>query len=165
MTRPQSVIDFGLMPPPGPLRGLMDLLLGVFGKVVSLSILTLLSDASGHTVTNAATGAGTAVTTTRTTIDFQDAGVDSARLVIRAKNSTLTDLTIQAFNVTTSVAIATATIVTTETTEQTVVGDWTVLKPNGGDEEIEVRVVSANGTDDPILYSVQLHMRTVQARS
>ena len=87
------------------------------------------------------------------------------RLVVRAENSALTDLTFQAYNVTTSAAIATALIDTTETTEQTAVGAWTVLAPNGGDEEIEVRVISVNGTEDPILYSAHLQMRTVQARA
>ena len=165
MSRKDPVVDFGLRPEPGPLRSVLDMLHALFGKVVSLSVVALLLEVAGHTVTNAATGAGTALTTTRTTVDFQDAGVDSVRLVIRAKNSALTDLIIQAYNVTTSTAIATATINTTETTEQTVVGAWTVLKPNGGDEEVEVRVISVNGTEDPILYSVHLQMRTVQARA
>ena len=165
MSRKDPVVDFGLRPEPGPLRRVLDILHALFGKVVSLSVVALLLEVAGHTVTNAATGAGTALTTTRTTVDFQDAGVDSVRLVIRAKNSALTDLIIQAYNVTTSAAIATATIDTTETTDQTVVGAWTVLAPNGGDEEIEVRVISVNGTEDPILYSVHLQMRTVQARA
>ena len=165
MSRKDPVVDFGLRPEPGPLRSVLDILHALFGKVVSLSVVALLLEVAGHTVTNAATGAGTALTTTRTTVDFQDAGVDSVRLVIRAKNSALTDLIIQAYNVTTSTAIATATIDTTETTEQTVVGAWTVLAPNGGDEEVEVRVISVNGTEDPVLYAVHLQMRTVQARA
>ncbi len=165
MSRKDRVADFGQRPPPGPLKGVLDILHALFGKVVSLAIVALLVDATGHTVTNAATGAGTALTKTRTTIDFEDAGVDSVRLVIRAENSALTDLIIQAYNVTTSAAIATATITTTETTEQTVVGAWTELAPNGGDEEVEVRVISVNGSEDPILYAVQLQLRTVQARA
>lgn len=163
--RSDPVTDFGLRPEAGPLRSLLDILLALFGKVVSLSVVALLLDPSGHTVTNAATGAGTAITVTRTSIDFQDAGIDSVRLVVRAKNSALTDLTFQAYNVTTSTAIATASITATETTEQTATGLWTVLAPNGGDEEIEVRVISANGSEDPILYAVHLQMRTVQARA
>ena len=161
--RSDPIADFG--DGRGPLRGVLDILHALFGKVVSLAVVALLLESAGHTVTNAATGAGTAITTTRTSIDFQDAGVDSVRLVVRAKNSALTDLIFQAYNVTTSTAIATATITTTETTEQTVEGDWTVLVPNGGDEEIEVRVISVNGTEDPILYSVHLQLRTVQARA
>ncbi len=165
MSRKNPVVDFGLRPEPGPLRGLLDMLHALFGKVVSLSVITLLLEVAGHTITNAATTPGTAVTKTRTSIDFQDAGVDSVRLVIRAENSALTDLILQAYNTTTSTVIASATIDTTETTEQTVVGAWTVLTPNGGDEEIEVRAITVNGTEDPILYSVHLQMRTVQARA
>lgn len=164
MSRKDRVAEFG-RPPPGELKTALDVLHPLFGKVVSLAVVALVLDVAGHTVTNAASGAGTALTTTRTTIDFEDAGIDSVRLVIRAENSALTDLIIQAFNVTTSAAIATATIDTTETTEQTAVGAWTELAPNGGDEEIEVRVISVNGTEDPILYGVHLQMRTVQARS
>ena len=165
MSRKDAVVDFGLRPEPGILRSMMDILHALFGKVVSLSVVTLLLEVGGHTVTNAAVSPGTAITKTRTSIDFQDAGIDSVRLLIRAENSALTDLVIQAYNTTTSAVIASATIDTTETTEQTVVGAWTVLAPNGGDEEIEVRVISVNGTEDPILYSVHLHMRTVQARA
>ena len=110
MSRKDPVVDFGLRPEPGPLRRVLDILHALFGKVVSLSVVALLLEVAGHTVTNAATGAGTALTTTRTTVDFQDAGVDSVRLVIRAKNSALTDLIIQAYNVTTSATIATASM-------------------------------------------------------
>ncbi len=165
MSRKDAVVDLGLRPSDGPLRTVFDILHTLFGKVVSLSVLTLLLESAGHTVTNAATTPGTAITATRTDIDFQDAGIDSVRLVVRAKNSTTTDLIIQAYNTTTSAVVASATIDTTESTEQTVVGSWTVLVPNGGDEDIEVRVISVNGTEDPTLYSVHLQMRTVQARA
>ncbi len=165
MSRKDPVVDFGLRPEPGPLKSVLDILHALFGKVVSLSVVTLLLEVGGHTVTNAAVSPGTALTRTRTSIDFQDAGVDSVRLVIRAENSALTDLIIQAYDTTTSAVIASATIDTTETTEQTVVGAWTVLAPNGGDEEVEVRVISVNGTEDPIIYSAHLQLRTVQARA
>ncbi len=164
MSRKDAVVDFGLRPSEGPLRTVFDILHTLFGKVVSLAVVTFLVESSGHTVANAATDPGTALPT-RTTINFQDAGVDSVRLVIRAKNSALNDLVIQAYNVTTSAAIATATIDTTETTEQSVEGAWTVLTPNGGDEEVEIRVITVNGTDDPILYAVHHQLRTVQARA
>ncbi len=165
MSRKDAVVDLGLRPNEGPLRTMFDTLHALFGKVVSLAVVTFVVESSGHTVANAAVSPGTALTATRTAIDFQDAGVDSVRLVIRAKNSTLADLVIQAYNVTTSTAIATATIDTTETTEQSVEGAWTALTPNGGDEEIEIRVITVNGTDDPILYGVHLQLRTVQARA
>lgn len=160
--RTEPVANFDVGQPPGPLQLVTDLLHALFGKVTSLAVLTLLSDHGGVTVTNAATGAGTALTTTRTTVDFQDAGVDSVRLIVRGENSAAGDVAVQAYNVTTSTAIATATV--TDATEQTADSGWTVLAPNGGDEEIEIRVVG-DGAFDPVLYSAHLQMRTVQARS
>ncbi len=162
MTRPQSVIDFGLVPPEGPLRSLMDILLALFGKVVSLAVVTMLMEINGTTATNAPADPGTALTTTRTTIDFQDAGVDSVRIIVRGRNSAVGSVLVQLYNVTTSAAILTATI--TNNTEQTADSGWTTIIPNGGDEEVEIRVIG-DGAFDPILYGVQLHMRTVQARA
>ena len=162
MSRKDPVVDFGLRPEPGPLKRVLDILHALFGKVVSLSVVALLLEIGGHTVTNAASGAGTALTKTRTTIDFQDAGVDSVRLVVRGENSASGSVTVQLYNVTTSAAMATATL--TNASEQTDEGSWTVFTPNGGDEEIEIRVIG-DGAFDPILYAVHLQMRTVQARA
>ena len=162
MSRKDPGVDFGLRPEPGPLRRVLDILHALFGKVVSLSVVALLLEVAGHTVTNAATGAGTALTKSRTTIDFQDAGVDSVRLIVRGENSASGSVTVQLYNVTTSAAMATATL--TNASEQTDEGSWTVFTPNGGDEEIEVRVIG-DGAFDPILYAVHLQMRTVQGRA
>lgn len=162
MSRKEPVIFFTERPAPGPLRNVMDFLQRLFGKVVSLSVVALLLNEGGFTATNAPTSPGTALTKTRTTIDFQDAGVDSVRLLVRGENSAAGDVTVQAYNTTTSAAIATATI--TDATEQTADSGWTVFTPNGGDEEIEVRVIG-DGAFDPILYAVHLQMRTVQART
>ncbi len=163
--RSDPVIDLGLRPEAGVLRTVMDTLHALFGKVVSLGVLVLLSETAGHAITNVGTTPGTTVTSTRTLVDFQDAGIDSVRLVVRAKNSVTTNLTIEVFNATTSLVLATALIDTSQSTEQTVVGSWTVLAPNGGDEDIYVRVYSGTAADDPTLYAVHLQMRTVQARS
>ena len=158
--RSDPIADFG--DGRGPLRDMLDILHALFGKVVSLAVVALLLEIGGHTVTNAASGAGTALTKTRTSIDFQDAGVDSVRLIVRGENSATGSVTVQLYNVTTSAARATATL--TNATEQTNEGAWTVLAPNGGDEEIEIRVIG-DGVFDPILYAVHLQMRTVQARA
>ncbi len=162
MSRKDPVVDFGLRPEPGPLRRVLDILHALFGKVVSLSVVALLLEIGGHTVTNAVSGAGTALTKSRTTIDFQDAGVDSVRLIVRGENSASGSVTVQLYNVTTSAAMCTATL--TNASEQTDEGAWTVFTPNGGDEEIEIRVVG-DGAFDPIIYGVHLQMRTVQARA
>lgn len=160
--RTEPIANFDVGQPPGPLQLVTDLLHALFGKVTCLTVVTLLADTVGVTVTNAATGAGTALTTTRTTIDFEDAGVDSVRIIVRGENSGVGDVTVQLYNVTTSAAICTATV--TDATEQTADSGWQVFSPNGGDEEVEVRVIG-DGAFDPILYSVHLQMRTVQARS
>lgn len=133
----------------------------VLGKVVSLTDVCLLLSTGGYTVTNAAAGSGTALTFSRTTLDLADAGVDSARLVVRGQNSAAGDVTVQAYNVTQSAALATATV--SGATEQTAEGAWTALTPVGGDEEVEVRVVG-DGVFDPVLYAVHLQLRTTQVR-
>ena len=161
--RSDPIADFG--DGRGPLRDMLDILHALFGKVVSLSVVALLLETAGHAITNIGTTPGTTITSTRTLIDFQDAGVDSVRLVVRAKNSVTNDLTIEVFNATTSSVIATVVIDTSQSTEQTVIGAWTVLAPNGGDEDIYVRAYSGTASDDPTFYAVHLHMRTVQARA
>ena len=162
MSRKEAVTDFGHPPEPGPLKRVFDVLQTLFGKVVSLSVIALLLNEGGFTVTNAASGSGTALTKTRTTIDFQDAGVDSVRILVRGENSASGSVTVQLYNVTTSAAITTATV--TNASEQTADSGWTVFAPNGGDEEIEIRVIG-DGVFDPIIYGVHMQMRTVQARA
>lgn len=157
MSRPQPVASFG-----GPLQRVLDVLHALFGKVVSLSDVALLLDTAGVTVTNAASGSGTALTATRAAIDFADAGVDNVRLVVRGQNSAAGDVTVQAYNVSASAVIASATI--TGTSEQSAESDWVRLAPAGGDEEVEIRVVG-DGAADPVLYSAHLQLRTLQARA
>lgn len=162
MSRTHPVTSFDVGQTLGPLSLVTDILHALFGKVTTLTVVSLLMEYAGVTVTNAASGAGTALTLTRTTIDFADAGVDSVRVIVRGANSAAGSVTVQVYNVTQSAAMATATV--TDATEQTAEGDWTVFAPAGGDEEIEARVVG-DGAFDPILYSVHLQMRTVQARA
>lgn len=165
MSRKDAVVDLGLRPNEGPLRTVFDILHALFGKVVSLASIALLSETAGHAITNVGTTPGTTVTSSRTLVNFQDAGIDSVRLVVRAKNSATNDLTVEVFNATTSVAIATAILDTSQSTEQTVAGAWTELAPNGGDEDIYVRTYSGTAADDPTLYAAHLQLRTVQARA
>jgi hypothetical protein len=162
MSRAEAVVTFDVRPPPGPLKRVVDILQALFGKVTSLAVITLLASEAGHTVTNAAGGAGTALTVTRTTLDLEDAGVDSVRLVVRGQNSGAGSVTVQAYNVTTSAALASVTV--TDAVEQTADSGWTVVAPAGGDEQVEIRVIG-DGALDPVLYSAHLHLRTVQARA
>ncbi len=163
MSRKDPVISISARPPAGsPARQIMDVLHALFGKVVSLGTVALLLEIGGHTVTNAVAGAGTALTKTRTTVYFEDAGVDSVRLLVRAENSASGSVTVQLYDVTASAVIATATV--TNASEQTADSGWTVYAPGSGDVEIELRVVG-DGVFDPILYGAHMHMRTVQARA
>jgi hypothetical protein len=95
-------------------------------------------------------------------VDFEDAGIDSVRVVVRGKNNDAASIAVQIYNVTQGTVMAAAAI--TGTTEQTIDGGWTVFRPAGGNEEIEVRVVG-NGIDSPVLYAVHLQGRTTQARA
>lgn len=162
MSRKHPVTDWGIRPESGPVRRILDILQILFGKVVSLATIALLVEIAGHTVTNAAADPGTALTKSRTTVDFSDAGIDSVRIIVRGENSGVGSVTVQAFNVTGAAAIATATL--TNASEQTADSGWTVLPILDGDQEIEVRVVG-DGAFDPIIYAVHLQMRTVQART
>lgn len=162
MSRAEAVVTFDVRPPPGPLKRVVDILQALLGKVTSLAVITLLASEAGYTVTNAAGGAGTALTVTRTTLDLEDAGVDSVRLVVRGQNSGAGSVTVQAYNVTTSAALASVTV--TDALEQTADSGWTVVAPAGGDEQVEIRVIG-DGAFDPVLYSAHLHLRTVQARA
>ena len=157
----QTVVTFPARLPPGSARDAFDKGQAIHGKAVSFEQSTFLLAPAGHTVTDAAGGAGTALTVTRTMIDFGDAGVDSVRVVVRGKNSAAGAITVQIYDVTNSAILATATV--TGTTEQTAIGAWTRIVPTGSDQELEVRVVG-NAADDPILYAVHLQLRTVQTR-
>jgi hypothetical protein len=155
----------------GELGGIGRALEDVLGKTVSFSNITLLREANGFTVTDAAGGAGTALTVTRSKCNFGDAGVDSVRVVVRGKNSGAGSVTVQVYDVTNSAVLCTTVV--TGTTEQTATGLWTRLASGitiagepavtGEDQEVEVRVVG-NAADDPILYAVHLQLRTTQKR-
>lgn len=160
--RQAPVVEFPVRPPPGPVAELIDSLRHVLGKMVSWSSVALLLEAAGLTITDAAGGAGTALTATRTMVDFGDAGIDSVRVVVRGKNSAAGSVTVQVYDVTNSAVLASAVV--TGVAEQTAVGPWTALTPVGEDAEIEVRVVG-NAADDPVLYAVQFQTSTTQKRA
>lgn len=160
--REAPVLTFTERPEPGITRRIIDVLQAVFAKEVSIVDFCLLLDLAGHTVTDAAGGAGTALPTTRTKLDFADAGIDSVRVVVRGKNSAAGSVTVQVFDVTNTALLCTAVL--TGVADQTADGAWTRLVPKGGDAEIEIRVVG-NAVDDPVLYAVHFQARTTQVRA
>jgi hypothetical protein len=143
-------------------RDAIDKVGAVVGKTVSFVDVALLLDVAGVNVVDAAGGAGTALTTTRTKIDFGDAGIDSVRVVVRGKNSAAGSITVQVYDVTNGAVLA--SVVVTGVADQTATGAWTRLVPVGEDAEIEMRVVG-NAADDPTLYAVHFQGRTTQART
>src|SRR3990172_3234493 len=160
--RAEPVAPIGERPEPGPLKRLIDLWEGVFGKVVSFADVLLLHDQTGFTVTDAAGGAGTAVGGTRVFVHFGDTGADQVRLVARAKNSAAGSVTLQLFDVTNSRGLCTVTV--TGTTETTYAGAYAATLPTGNEHELELRVVG-DGAFDPVLYRVSCQVRTTQARA
>lgn len=161
MSRKEAVLTLSERPEPGPMRRLIDVLERVFAREVSLVDIALLLDYAGFTVSNAASGAGTTLTRSRVAVDFEDAGIDSVRLLVRGENSAVGSVAVQVYNVTQGAVMASAEIV--DATEQSAESGWTRFAPAGGDEEVEVRVVG-DGAFDPVLYGVRLQGRTTQAR-
>jgi hypothetical protein len=159
--RTEPVVQFAQRPEPGPVRALMDALQATMGKTASLASVPLLHEATGYTTAAAAGSPGTAVAITRMSVDFADAGIDSVRLVGYGANSGAGSVTLALYDVTNSVTLCTATL--TGVANVDIVGAWTTIQPTGSDQVIELRVVGAGET--PTLYSVQLHGRTVQART
>lgn len=153
------VAEFAERLEPGPLRRVIDWLRTILGKMASLVDVSLLHSDAGITVTNAATGAGTSLTSSRVLLDMADAGADQARVVVRGKNSGAGSVQIVAYDVTNSVELARVAV--TGTTETTYAGAWTSFKPTGIDQEVELRVIG-DGAFDPVLFRVSLQLRTLK---
>lgn len=157
--RKDPVVNIAERVPPGPMRGVMDTLQSVLGKTVSFSSLELLKDLAGYAITNAAGSPGTDVPEARTVMHFADAGIDQLRVVVRGKNSAAGSVAVQVYRVTGALTLAAVTV--TDGTLATFTGTWTTFTPTGADEDIGLRVVG-NGTFDPILYRVDVQMRTLR---
>lgn len=162
MRRKGRIVEFTERVTDPVLRRVVDRLQDVLGRMVSFANVAMLLSTGGYTVTNAASGAGTALTFTRTSLDPADSGADQARVVVRGKNSGVGSVAVQIFDVTNGVAVCTVTV--TDATEATFVGEWAALIATGTEQELEVRCVG-DGAFDPILYAVHLQMRTLSARS
>ena len=141
---------------------LVDRLVAVLGRLTALVDVCLLFVVGGHTVTNAASGAGTALNMTRTWLDFGDAGIDQLRLTVRGNNSAVGTVVVSVHDVTNNVELCRVTL--SGTTVTTYAGAWTPIEPTGEDVEVEARVIG-DGAFDPVLYAIHLQGRTLQART
>lgn len=162
MRRSEPVAPINERPEPGPVRRFFDVWHALFGKVVSFADVLMLYAATGVTVTNAAAGAGTALTHTRLYVHFADSGADQVRLVVRAENSAAGSVTVQLYDVTNARALCTVTV--TGVAVATYAGEYAATQPTGNEHELELRVIG-DGAMDPILYRVSAQLRTTQARA
>lgn len=156
--RTTPVVDFNVRPEPGPLKQTLDVLGSVLGKLTAFASVTLLAEVGGVTLTNAAVSPGTDVPEARTQLNLGDANANSARVVVRGKNSAAGAVTLEVYRV----GLATlCSVPVGNNTLATFVGEWTAYQPTGQDEEIGIRVVG-DGAFDPVLYRVELQLRTTR---
>lgn len=160
--RIQGVVDFTVKSTDLAVRRMQEMLVATLHHITSVADFTLLADTVGVTFTNAAASPGTANTTTRTVVDFVDAGIDQVRVIVRAENSAAGSVTVRVYDVTDSVSLGDVTV--TNAVEQTALSEWATITPTGGDHTLEVRCIG-DGAFDPIVYRVTLQGRTLQARA
>lgn len=160
--RTSPVVEFPERPEPGPVRRALDILQAVLGRMTAFADVLLLYSQTGITVTNAASGAGTAVEGSRVLLSFADAGADQIRVVARGNNSTAGSVTVQCYDVTNNRALCAVTV--TGTSLVTVAGDYAPTRATGGEHEVELRVIG-DGAMDPVLRRVSIQLRTLQMRA
>jgi hypothetical protein len=163
MTRRDApVVNLARPNMPPELRGVVGELERTVGKTTALADILLLADFAGYTIVDAATTPGTAITASRTHVDFSDAGADQCRLVARGHAGAAGSVVVLVYDVTNSKELCRVTL--TDGVATTMAGAWTNLTPSGSDHEVELRVIG-NGTLDPTLYRVSLQLRTLRAGS
>ena len=135
------------------LRQLADVLTATSGKVTPILDSTLLFSNAGLVV---AAGATVIVEGTYTSLDFLDARIDTVRLIVRGKTAAAGPITLQLWDVTNSVILATVTVTTTLATN---VGTWTSVKAVAGERQLAIRVVGES-VNAQTLYSVHAQFYT-----
>jgi hypothetical protein len=156
-----TVVEFAERPEPGPLRKVVDTLRALLGKMVSLTDVCLLAEATPYVVTNAAAGAGTALAFSRVFLDFSDAGVDQVRVVVRGDATAAGPVQVTVYDLTNSKELA--RVAMAGAGAATVAGAWTTIIPTGLDQQVEIRVIG-DGALDPELSRVSLQLRTLRAQ-
>lgn len=117
------------------LRQIADVVKATSGKLTPILDVAHLHSNAGLVV-----GAGATVTVegTHSSLDFLDANIDSARLIVRGKTAAAGPVTIQLYDVTNGVVLATVTVSTANGTN---VGAWTSVASKSGERELAIRVV------------------------
>lgn len=136
-----------------------DIMREVLGRLTSIVDVLLLFDAGGHSVTNAA-AVGTEIEAARTTLDFDDAKVDTFRVVAYgASTAGVTYLAVR--DVSADVELCRVAIPTSTGRMQ---GEWTTLPRALSGERSIALVVIGDGAADHTLHNVHLHARTTHFR-
>jgi hypothetical protein len=161
--RTEPVVDFSSIVEPGELRRVIDKLTATFGRVTSLTDMTLMYSLAGEIVKDPPVDPGTALPATRHSVDFADAGIDSVRIIIYASTEAGIDVVVQIYDVTNSTELAALSVGAIPAALR--IGPWTTIadKDTGADQVIEVRLIG-DGATDVTLHRVHLQGRSVQKR-
>ncbi len=155
------VAEFAVVPgekEPG-LREVLDLLREVIGRVTALVDVLLVFDLTGGAYTGAA-APGTTVDAAGVTLDFDDAKLDTFR-IIGAGSSSAGSCFVTAHDTADDRELCRAAL---PTSDGLFAGEWTLLpRALRGERSIELRVIG-NGVADQLLYNVHLQARTTQFR-
>jgi hypothetical protein len=155
MSRSQPVVELTQRFDQGDekVRQLIDVVKATSGKLTPILDVGMLHSNAGLVV---AAGATVTVEGTHTSVDFLDAHIDTVRLIVRGKTAAAGPITLQLYDVTNSVALATVTVTTVNGTN---VGAWTAVGDKAGEREIALRVVG-DGANAQTLYSVHAQFYT-----
>jgi hypothetical protein len=135
-------------------RQLADVLQRSSGKLTPILDTTLLHS-TGLIV---GAGATTTIEGTYTSLDFLDANIDTVRLLVRGKTAAAGPITLQLYDVTNSVVLATATVTTVNGTN---VGAWTSVAAKAGERELAIRVVG-DGVNAQTIYAIHAQLLTTR---
>lgn len=137
-----------------PLKVALEVLRAAEGHIHPLLDLSLLRETTGYGLT-AAAAAGTAIPGTRAVADLAEISITDVRVIAHGIANTAT-ATIQVYDVTNSLVLATLTLATAL---GTVTGAWTRLVPKVGDRTLELRVIG-NAVNTQTLFSAHFQART-----
>lgn len=134
----------------------LELLRRSLGKITAIADFTLLYANAGVNVPLSATF--TDIEGTQHAINTADAGLDYARLVVKGNTAAGgAAITIQLYDATASVVLATTTVTTTN---QLNTGAWTRIAPWNADHTIQLRVIGDN-TKAQTLYNAHAQFATL----
>lgn len=153
--RSQPVVEFTQRFEQGDekLRQIVDTLRATSGKLTPILDVAMLHSNAGLVV---AAGATVTVEGTHSSLDFLDAHVDTVRLIVRGKTAAAGPISLQLYDVTNSVVLATVTVSTVNGTN---VGTWTTVADKAGERELALRVVG-DGANAQTLYSARFQAYT-----